>query len=347
MTTADSETDGLRHWLEESRHRNPFVPHRWLTGAHRQTVFGSQQRRRFEWGWKSSSRRQLGLSDGSVVGLEEVEAGGDAPLLVLVHGMSGSSRSGYMLGLSHKAYRAGWSSARLNLYDEGNGTEKPRIFHAGCSDAVAEVVQRLVSQGRESRPIFVVGVSKGGNIVLKLLGEWGDSPPKSVTGSAVISPLVDLLGSWSLMEAPGNWIYRRYYVGRLRRLIEARRGRMEPFVDFDRLQRVRTVREFDEVVTAPLSGYRDAFDYYRDAGAAPCLDKVRVPTLILHSRDDPFLPWQPLVSPRVTGNTFLNLWLTDRGGHVAFIERQATGTDRSWAENRVIDFLDRLLQTEY
>jgi predicted alpha/beta-fold hydrolase len=182
----------------------------------------------------------------------------------------------------------------------------------------------------------------GGNIVLKLLGEYGNDCPRSIRAAAVISPLVDLMKSWSVLDRPSNVLYRLYYLQRLRRLSMRSPEGLAPFIKPEELRKVRTIRQFDEVVTAPLAGFEDAFHYYRKVSSIHLLPSIRLPTLLLHSKDDPLLPWEPLQG--FTGNTnqFLHVHLTEKGGHAAFIGKRKRGdVDQSWAENRVIDFLQR------
>ncbi len=342
MTGPDLEADaglaGLRTLTRSCLARHPFVPARWLCGPHLQTIAAARRRRRFAWGWSRDRSSLCRLADGSQVELRWVDAGPEAPVLVLLHGMSGNARSGTVLALSHKVWRRGWSSLRIDLYDHSQREGPPRIFHAGASSVVREIVE-LERLTEAPGGFALAGVSMGGNLLLKALGEWGEQPPARLMGAAVISPLLDLSMSWHLLEEPRNRLYQWYYVGRLKRLILERRDRMARWVDLERLRRARTILEFDSLVTAPLSGYRDVFHYYEDAGARGRLGAIRVPVLILHSRDDPFLPWTPLTGRDVRNNPFLLPWLTDRGGHAAFLERHPSGPDRSWAENRVVDFV--------
>jgi predicted alpha/beta-fold hydrolase len=321
--------------------RRPFRPHPALWNGHLQTIVASQQRRKFKWGWKACVTKAIRLSDGAVVRAEVVFNDESSPTLVAVHGMGGSSESMYMLGLSHKAYREGWNSVRLSLYNLNPRVERPKVFHAGCSGDLGEISGHLFKQFGFDR-CFYVGVSLGGNILLKLLGEWGDDYPPQFLAAATISPLVDLTASWKILDSKSNFLYRLYYVSRLRRLALRRADALASYVDIEKLKNVRTIREFDETFTVPLSGYRDVFEYYREASAASGLGQIRVPTLAIHSRDDPLLPWRPLASPAAEQNPHLMLALSERGGHAAFVEGVRQDIDRSWAENRVFDFF-RLL----
>lgn len=316
----------------------PFVPVRWLAHPHLQTIAAARRRRRFAWGWTEETVDSLILPDGSSVEVHWVDAGEGTPVLILLHGMTGSARSGTVLGISHKAWRAGWSSLRVNLYDSSVRSRPPRVFHAGASEVVPAAVD-WVRRWRGDAPTALAGVSMGANILLKALGEWGERAPRLVFGAAVISPLLDLSTSWARLEEPANRVYQWYYVGRLKSLILEHRHRLGAALDLESVERVRTILEFDATVTAPLGGYRDVFHYYEAAASRPWLASIRVPTLLIHSRDDPFLDWTPLAGRDVVASPWLVPWLTHAGGHAAFLEARPSGWDRSWAENRVVEWL--------
>jgi len=314
---------------------NPFVPHPLLRNGHFQSVVGSQQRRQFPWGWQHCQEEFLKLKDGSEVKNKFLVDDGRRPTLIVIHGMSGSSESGYMLALSHKAYNQGWNFLLPSLYNVEAAPDRPKIFHAGCSDRTAEIID-ICTRRHGLEVIVLAGVSMGGNILLKLLGEWGADCPGAVRAAAAISPLVDLVRSWKVLDKPSNSLYRWYYLRRLRRLSEVN----SRFLDLERLARVKTIREFDQLVTAPLSGFSSAFDYYRKVSAVSLLPQINLPTLVIHSKDDPLLPWEPLAGSEIADHATLLVHLTASGGHVAFIAKdKQKDIDRSWAENRLIDFL--------
>lgn len=338
ISGAGPYADAVRGLLE----RRPFRCHRWLRGGHVHTIVGSRQRRRFDWGWSSSRDETISLADGTRVDAVWVEVDRSAPTLVAVHGMSGSIHSAYMLGLSHKAHQQGWNSLLLNLYDR---SESPRIFHAGCSVEVRKIIETFrASKGLGD--ILIAGISMGGNIVLKLAGEAGARPPGWLRGVGVISPLVNLMTSWHLMDHRSNWVYRQYYVRRLKRLALRNLVHLRPEIDVGRVRRVRSIRQFDEAVTVPVAGFSDVFEYYREAGAAPWLESITTPALAIHALDDPFLPAEPLQGEDLGAHPALSVILTDHGGHVAFIEDRCVDIDRSWAENRLIDFFSLLADSK-
>jgi uncharacterized protein len=243
-----------------------------------------------------------------------------------------------MQGLSHKAHREGWNAILLNLYNSNSELSQPKIFHAGASQEVGNILNHLIAR-RNLQEVFLVGASMGGNILLKLLGEWGSSFPRQLRAAAVISPLVDLTESSRILEKRSNIVFHRHFVKNFKKRVREYGSQWGPLVDLDRLLRIKTVRQFDQLLTAPVAGFRDVPDYYHRASSLPHLKNVRLSTLVLHSKDDPLLPWQPLLLPEVRTNPSLLVTLTSAGGHLGFLERNRHGdVDRRWAENRVIDF---------
>lgn len=336
----------LFHSARRALREHPFKPHPLLLSGHLQTIVSSQLIRKFPWGWQHSEKSFLDLRDGARIRMMTVWRPEAPNTLVALHGMGGSSDSLYMQAFSHKAFREGWNSILLNLYDENTRSPRPRVFHAGVSEELDEILHSLRFRLNLGN-ILLVGVSMGGNILLKLLGEWGENVPLEVKAAATISPLVDLTVSWQTLERPSNFIYQRYFMRRLKELVRDRSECISQLIDMGAFERARTIREFDECFTAPLSGFSGAFDYYRRASALPHLGKIRVPTLLLHSRDDPLLPWEPFSRPEIQANPWLFPVLLGSGGHAAFVERSSRGDiDRCWAENRVIDFFRCAIQAK-
>ena len=338
-----------RPWLslfDSFLRTRPFRPRRWLGNPHLQTLVTNSMKRDFSWGWRHCEQRLLELEDDSRIRVVTVKGRKDAPTLIIAHGMAGSSDSTYMQGLSHKAYRQGWNTVLLNLYNENLRRVPPRIFHAGASRQLEAIIRKLVAS-RISRDLVLIGVSMGANMVLKMLGEWGSNPPLSVRAAAVLSPLVDLYTSSQLMEKLSNRIYQNHFVKGLKGVLQGPQSYWENFADVTSVLRARSIREFDESFTAPVCGFRDADDYYRKASAAPLLARIRIPTLIIHSFDDPFLPYEPFVQEEVQQNPHLLLSLTCKGGHVGFLEKdRQQDIDRLWAENRMIDYVRFALSRE-
>lgn len=317
-------------------HQRPFESPWWLRSGHAQTIVASFWQRTDGLAAKRTES-DLRLNDGTRVRVDCIWQDPCCPTLVAIHGLAGSSRSGYMLGFARKASCQGWNTVLLRLYDAGLDGKRAKVFHAGVSHEVGQMLDWV--RERSTGPLLLAGVSMGGNILLKLLGEWGERGPRWVHAAAVVSPLLDLDSSSRLLLKPSNLLYHRYFVKRLKRVVSQQAEHWERFVDMDQLIKVRSIRAFDEAFTVPLSGFKDLQDYYQRASSMPLLKRIRVPTLLLHAKDDPLIPWEPLRGEQVVSNPSLWTCLTKRGGHVGFIGTTETqDSDRFWAENRVIDF---------
>ena len=175
-------------------------------------------------------------------------------------------------------------------------------------------------------------------MVLKLAGEYAEHPPKELIAVCAISPSVDLDASGNSIGQPSNWIYHRNFVRRLKNRIRLKSKLYPEVYDISDLHLIRTLREFDERFTSVAHGFANAADYYDKASALRVMDQIRVPTLIIHAQDDPFIPFAPLRDHSVGANPYILLLGPERGGHVAFVAAASNDEDRFWAENRVLEF---------
>jgi predicted alpha/beta-fold hydrolase len=270
-----------------------------------------------------------------------------SPTIVLWHGIEGSTASGYMIGTAGKAFHAGFNVVRLNLRHCG-GTEhlSPTFYHGGLTLDLRTVIEELISQ--DGLPIiFGVGYSLGGNLVLKLAADYGESPPKQLRGICAVSPSVNLRASSDLICESSNWLYHRDFVYRLKTRVRANHRLYPEVYDLNKLPLVHTLRDFDEHFTAQIHGFSGADDYYQKSSSIHVIDKISIPTLIIHAQDDPFIPFGPLRNPALQANPFILLVDPERGGHVAFISSGADyDDDRFWAENRVVEFCEMAAKAE-
>jgi uncharacterized protein len=263
----------------------------------------------------------------------------DQPLIVIVHGLEGSSDSSYVRGIADKAFRRGYHVVRLNQRNCGGSEEfTPTLYNSGMSGDYRAVLEELaVVDGFER--IFFAGYSMGGNLVTKMAGEFGEDAPKALCGVCTVCPALDLAACADALERPNNFLYQRHFVaGLLSRYI--RKAKMLP----DRYQlngchRIRTVREFDDQITAPCFGFRDAEEYYEAAGAKKVVAQVRVPMLMITAEDDPFVPYTSFLAARVEQNPAIRFVAPEYGGHCAFISNKS-GPERFWAEQRIVEFCD-------
>jgi uncharacterized protein len=261
------------------------------------------------------------------------------PTLVVLHGLEGSCESGYMLGTGEKAWLAGFNVVRLNQRNCG-GTEKlsPTLYHSGLSCDIRAVVAELAE--RDGLPeIFAAGYSMGGNLVLKMAGEMGGSPPAELRGVVAIAPALDLAACADALSKPRNFIYEHHFVTRLKRHMRHKASlftELYPLHAVPNFPRIRSVREFDDVITARYCGFADASDYYARSSASRVVSEIRVPTLIIAAQDDPFVPFGPFQDPAILGNRWITLLAPEHGGHCAFIS-QEDGPERFWAEARIVE----------
>jgi predicted alpha/beta-fold hydrolase len=197
-------------------------------------------------------------------------------------------------------------------------------------------VQQLIEADGLKR-LFVLGFSLGGNMVLKLAGEYGDDVPPEIVAMGVVSPSVDLQASAELIMSRRNWIYHKQFMHSLRSRMRLKHKLFPDRYDLSRLPAIRNLIEFDDEFTSIAGGFLNVKDYYHRASSIRVVGNIRVPTLIIHAEDDPFIPFEPLRHPVFSENPYLMLVATKRGGHVAFISTR-TNEDRFWAENRAIEF---------
>ncbi len=262
----------------------------------------------------------------------------DHSTMVIWHGMEGSTSSIYMWSLARKAFAAGFNVVRVN-YRNCGGTEHltPTLYHGGLSADLNVVIRELIEKDGLKK-IFLIGFSLGGNMVLKLLGEYRDDPPSEVISAAVVSPSVDLQASTDLILKGSNWLYHKNFVRSLKSRIKKKRHLYPDLYSLEGLAEIKTIKDFDERYTSRANGFDNAADYYYKSSSLRVADRIRVPTLIIHSRDDPFIPFEPLCESAFADNPYLLIFPTERGGHVAFISAEESTEDRFWAENRVVEF---------
>lgn len=317
----------------------PFIPHRFFRGGHAQTLVA--------YAWPRRSRLQVQDQERLFDIRDDVKllahcrwqtAFKAAPTLVLWHGMEGSTESVYMLAIAKKAFRDGFNVVRVNLRNCG-GSEHltPTLYHGGLSEDLRAVTSELIEHDGLQR-IFMIGYSLGGNLVLKLAGEYAGNPPPEVLGICAVSPSVDLSASANEIRRRSNWIYERDFLRRMRKRIYVKKRLYPDLYDISKLKSIRTIRGFDENFTAISHGFSGADEYYEKSSSIRLIDRIQIPTLIIHAKDDPFIPFAPLQSPALVANPYILFLATEHGGHVAFVGEEPSGEDRFWAENRAVEF---------
>lgn len=310
---------------------NPFVP---LTpSAHLLTVLGNYWPRSRDFDRHPVTDR-LYQTEPTVKVLvrEQHPAGAAKGSLLMVHGLEGSSEAGYMVSMARTALEAGYEVHRLNLRSCG-GTEAlcDTLYHAGLTSDVRYVAERLDS------PLWLVGYSLGGNLVLKLAGEIGKLAQASIAGVIAVSAPIDLAASVAALERLENRLYDWWLVHRMKRRMRERCAAHPGRFSLDGLDRIRRLREFDDRITAPFFGFRDAPHYYATQSAIRNLADIQVPTLLLSAVDDPLVPARMYQHPAVEGNPYLECRLVAHGGHLGFIARRRP---RFWLDQTLLEWIE-------
>jgi uncharacterized protein len=256
--------------------------------------------------------------------------------LVLVHGLEGSSDSGYLQGLTMRAWAAGCNVVRMNMRNcNGSDTLTPTLYHSGLSGDVGAVVEHYTKRFGLER-VALVGYSMGGNLVLKLAGEWGARSP--LCAVATVCPAIDLSAGSDALHEPANRVYEWHFLRRLMRRYRRKAALFPGIYKTRRVGPIRSLRQFDDKIVARYCGFRDADDYYYRAASARVIDRIATPTLILLALDDPFIRLTSETREKILANPNIKLIETAHGGHCAYLCGRA-GEDIHWAESTVIHYL--------
>lgn len=262
--------------------------------------------------------------------------------VIVVHGLEGSSESQYMLGIARDGLAAGMNVVLMNQRNCGGMDDcAPTLYNSSLSGDVAAVARNVVKNDGVSR-FGLAGFSMGGNLVLKLAGEWGSECPPEFRGVAAVCPAMDLAESADALHEPANRIYEWYFLMQLFRRLRLKARLFPGKFDVQRLRGIKSLRAFDDRITAYYCGFSGADDYYARAAASNVIDRIAVPALIIHARNDPFIRVRPETHALVEANPHITYMETDDGGHCAFIGQPVKGDDGRWAEHEVVEFLRQL-----
>ncbi|MGV8142408.1 MAG: YheT family hydrolase [Candidatus Pacearchaeota archaeon] len=288
---------------------------------------------------QSRERIFFHLADGSQLAADCLwQKDKSAKTIIIIHGLTGSSSSPYVLRLGEKAYLEKYNVVALNLRNCGNTQELTKtLYNAGQSKDLEEVIKQLVKQYK-SKEIYIIGSSLSGNLCLKWAGEQKEKHPKAVRALAVISPVVDLEATAGQSDLPKNKLYRYMILKSLKNLIGKKALMYPKEYDLHKLTRVNTIRNFDELYQAPISGYKNAMDYYQKCSASQFIKFIRLPTLVIYSNDDPLVPAVTLDKSDIEKNKNILSLKTHYGGHVGFIAKKTEHETQFWADNQILDF---------
>jgi predicted alpha/beta-fold hydrolase len=331
----------------------PFEPLRWLRGGHAQTLAGNY--------WPRQPLTILSEPEVVVVDPEDnsrvlcdchwqpesVRAG--RLTIVLVHGLEGSSDSQYIRGITALAWNAGCNVIRMNMRNcGGTDTWSPTLYHSGLSEDVSAVLHHFAEVYSLER-IAMVGYSMGGNLVLKLAGELSGEAPSWLRGVVGVSPAIDLAASADALNEPSNRMYERHFLKNLMRRFRRKAELFPTHYSMEGLGPIRTIREFDDRITARYSGFTGADDYYFRAAAARVIAQIEIPALVVHAVDDPFIRLTAESTEVLRANPAVSLVETQHGGHCAFLQKKSRLSRsefdlvphdcRHWAEATLVRFL--------
>ena len=314
-----------------------YRPSRWLPGAHAMTVYASVARPLPR---PRAVRERWELPDGDFLDVDRFDAAAGAPVVVICHGLEGSSRAPYVRGLVAAARARGLSALALNFRGcSGEPNRLARFYHSGETGDLGHAVTRLAAE-RPGRPILLAGFSLGGNVVVKYLGERGDDLPAEVRGAAGISVPFDLARCAAAIDGPGfwRWVYRERFLRRLRAKALAKARRFPDRIDAAAVRAAASFSAFDGAVTAPLHGFASARAYWSGCSAGAFLAGVRRPLLAIAALDDPMVPPDSLPLEAARRNPRVELVITPAGGHVGFVAGSPVRPS-FWAEARAAAFL--------
>jgi len=330
-------------------HATEFRPRRFLSNGHLQTIAGNYLSRINDLPAPEEQVVEVSPAAANQIASqvlchchwqpEEVRA--ERPTAIIVHGLEGSSDSQYVVGNSNKLWRAGCNIVRMNMRNCGD-TEalSPTLYHSGLSNDVLVVMNFFVARYR-LQSMSLIGYSMGGNLVVKLAGELGASAPAVLHSVIGVSPAIDLQPSADALHRPQNRLYELKFLHNLLRRFRRKAMLFPHAYDRNRAAGIRSLREFDDRITALYSGFTSADDYYNRAAASRLLSRIAVPTLILHALDDPFVRITDESRDKIRANPNITLMESEHGGHCAFLAQpdEASGYDGYWAEHTLLRFL--------
>jgi predicted alpha/beta-fold hydrolase len=314
-----------------------FRPHPWLAGGHRQTILGYWIRRHLRWPHPAESR-VVDTEDGARLLLRVTWQPGTRaarPALLIVHGLGGSDASAYVVSSGRLAFARGWHVVRMNMRGSGDSEALcPLLYNAGLDTDLLAAVEAVATTVPH---VAVVGFSLGANLALLALGRRRHRLPAALKAAVAVCPPLDLSACADALERPDNRLYQRYFMGMLAEGYRRRQRRRPDLFEAGRERGARTVREYDDRITAPYGGYRGAAEYYARSSAGPCLASIDRPALVLAASDDPMIPVESVTRWPAAHAVVREIQPT--GGHVGFVGRSAA-PGFFWAPERALRFLE-------
>lgn len=328
-------------FLSDSGLLESYRAPKWLPGGNAQTIFPyfinlspiiSYRRERWE------------MDDGDFIDIDWLEGESDKPLVIMLHGLEGSSQSHYALSLMNLLQMLRWRGAVVHFRGcSGYSNRLPRAYHAGDSMEIDRMLRHIAHRNDShewNTPCYAVGVSLGGNALLKWLGEQGAQAARQIAGVVAVSVPLDLAAAGKVLDSGFNRVYTHHFLTTLKRKALEKNRQFPGLLNARAVAACRSLYEFDNLVTAPLHGFRDTDDYWRQSSSKPWLGSVQVPTLLINARNDPFLP-ESVLPQKSEVSSFVSLEFPQQGGHVGFIQGAFPGK-LDWLPQRIIEFFSSL-----
>lgn len=315
--------------LPESSYRAPLC----FSNCHLQTVFPSLLRRVSRVVYR---RERIETSDGDFLDLDFSQKGFDR-IAVVLHGLEGDAHRHYVMGMVKALNRSGWDATAMNFRScSGECNRQLRFYHSGETDDLRLVLSH-VSGSNQYKEIALVGFSLGGNVILKYLGESGEDRHPLVRKAVVFSVPCDLKACALKISHPSNRLYLKRFMRMLRKKVRAKMAIMPDKINDFGFEALKTFQDYDDRYTAPIHGFKDAFDYWKKCSCKQFLSGISIPTLLVNAADDPFLTEECYPRQEALQSPFLHLEIPDHGGHVGFVAFNRRG--EYWSETRAVEFL--------
>ena len=317
----------------------PYVAPVWLPGGNVQTIYPFLLRSLSILAYR---RERLELNDGDFIDIDWLDNSIDTPLVILFHGLEGDSSSHYAQSIMGQIQELGWRGAVVHFRGcSGTPNRLPRAYHAGDSEEIDRILSKVRERGNSfssNTQLYVVGISLGGNALLKWLGEQGERAYHVIDGAVTVSVPLDLVAAGEALDSGFNRLYTQHFLGTLKKKALEKLNHFPGLFDAAAVARCATLYQFDNLVTAPLHGFSNTDEYWTLSSSKPWLQHIQVPTLVINARNDPFMPSSALPAPNDVSSA-VALEFPEQGGHVGFLSSPFPGK-LTWLPERIIRFFD-------
>jgi predicted alpha/beta-fold hydrolase len=317
----------------------PYVAPVWLPGGNVQTIYPFLLR---SLTMSSYRRERLELDDGDFIDIDWLDNSIDTPLVILFHGLEGGSSSHYARSIMGLLQELGWRGAVVHFRGcSGTPNRLPRAYHAGDSEEIDRILHKIRERDQSfgsNAQLYAVGISLGGNALLKWLGEQGKQACHVIDGAVTVSAPLDLIAAGKALDSGFNRFYTQHFLSTLKKKALEKLDRFPGLFDATAVAECATLYQFDNLVTAPLHGFSNTDEYWTLSSSKPWLKYIQVPTLIINARNDPFMP-SSVLPAQADVSCAVTLEFPAQGGHVGFLSSPFPGK-LTWLPERVIRFFD-------